>query len=198
MVLKFFADFYVNSILGLIRCISIITHMMMMRMTNPDSTALFFEALFGFVSFDLLPTDAMYAEMFKFDSEPYSDEADEIGYGSLLIIENSGSISILLLVNLLQQLIFWALARVLPQNNKVRNWLKNKLNDYWWGGAISFYNEIYICMSFGALINLYADMRFNGPVAVTVNNIYALIFTALLLFGPIILVVYLHRRLSVS
>ena len=87
---------------------------MMMRMTNPDSTALFFEALFGFVSFDLLPTDEIYGEMFKFNSEPYSDEADEIGYGSLLIIENSGSISILLLVNLLQQLIFWALARALP------------------------------------------------------------------------------------
>ena len=49
---------------------------MMMRMTNPDSTALFFEALFGFVSFDILPTDQMYAEIFNFNSEPYSEEAD--------------------------------------------------------------------------------------------------------------------------
>ena len=86
----------------------------------------------------------------------------------------------------------------MPQNNRIRKWLNNKLNDYWWGGAISFYNEIYICMSFGALINLYSDMRFNGPAAVAFNNFYALVFTALLLFGPILFVAFLYKSLRVK
>ena len=52
-------------------------------------------------------------------------------------------------------------------------------------------------MSFCALINLYSDMRFHGPAAVTFNNVYALIFSALLFFGPIILVIYLAKSLRV-
>ena len=198
MILKFFADFYINSILSLIRCVSIITHMMMIKMTNPDSTVFFFESLFEFVSFDFLPTDIIYGEMFNFDSEPYSKEAAEIGYESLLIIENSGSITILLFINLFQQFIFWGLSRVLPANNKARIWMTKSLGSYWWGGAISFYNEIYICMSFAAAINILADMRFNVNASITGNNIFALLFSALLLFGPIFGVYWLHKRYKVS
>ena len=76
--------------------------------------------------------------------------------------------------------------------------MTKSLNQYWWGGAISFYNEIYICMSFAAAINLWADMRFNGPASVTGNNIFNLIFSALLLFGPIFCVYWIHKRLKVT
>ena len=136
--------------------------------------------------------------MFNFDSEPYSLEAAEIGYESLLIIENSGSITILLFINLFQQFMFWGLSRVLPAHNKARAWMTKSLNGYWWSGAISFYNEIYICMSFAAGINLIGDMRFNGPANVTFNNLFAIFFSALLLFGPIFCVFWLHKSWKVS
>ena len=76
--------------------------------------------------------------------------------------------------------------------------MTKSLNSYWWGGAISFYNEIYICMSFAAVINLSADMRFNVPVSVTANNIFALVFSAILFFGPIFCVFWLHKRWKVT
>ena len=57
--------------------------------------------MFGFANFDLIPTDYIYEIIFGFENVPYSDQADEIGYGSHFIIENSGATTIFIVIMLL-------------------------------------------------------------------------------------------------
>lgn len=65
---------------------------MIMQLNYAAAVSIFYSTLFEFVTFDIVPTDEIYAEIFDFESEPYSDEADNIGYGSRLFIENTGSL----------------------------------------------------------------------------------------------------------
>ena len=68
---------------------------MMMQLKFPASAMIFYAALFEFVTFDLIPTDELYQKIFDFENkEPYSDEADNIGYSSRYLIFNSGSLTL--------------------------------------------------------------------------------------------------------
>ena len=49
-----------------------------------------------------MPTDDIYGEIFDFDSDPYSEEADNIGYGSRLFTENTGSLLVYIVIVALQ------------------------------------------------------------------------------------------------
>ena len=90
-VLSFFLKYGMNNVLGQVRSLQLITHLMMMQLNYPASSALFFGQIFEYVTFDLVPTDEIYGEVFDFDSEPYSNEAEQTGYESRLFIENTGS-----------------------------------------------------------------------------------------------------------
>ena len=65
-----------------------------MQLNYAATVAIFFSSVFEFVTFDIVPTDEIYGEIFDFESDPYSEEADRIGYGSRLVIENTGSLLI--------------------------------------------------------------------------------------------------------
>ena len=67
---------------------------MIMQLNYAAAVAIFFSSVFEFVTFDIVPTDDIYGEIFNFESDPYSEEADSIGYGSRLVIENTGSLLI--------------------------------------------------------------------------------------------------------
>ena len=60
----------------------------------PPVSVVFFAGILQSVTFDLLPTESIYAEIFGFTNEAYSEEAENIGYGSRYFIENAGSIPI--------------------------------------------------------------------------------------------------------
>ena len=64
--------------------------------------SVFYGSLFEFITFDIVPTDDIYGEMFEFDSDPYSEEADNIGYGSRLFTENTGSLLVYIFILALQ------------------------------------------------------------------------------------------------
>ena len=69
---------------------------MIITLQYPASISLFFSGVFEAVTFELLPSELIYEQIFDFvDSDkPYTEQADEIGYGSRLTFINSGSISI--------------------------------------------------------------------------------------------------------
>ena len=70
----------------------------MMQLNVPPSAIIFFSALFEFVTFDIVPTDAIYQTAFAWENTPYSESAENIGYESRQIIENTGSVPIFMVV----------------------------------------------------------------------------------------------------
>lgn len=90
-----------NSILSNVRCLSLITHLMMMQLNYPGNCVVFYGVVFNFVTFDVIPTDGIYGPIFNFDDEPFSEQAAVIGYESLHVITNSGSIPIFMIWNCL-------------------------------------------------------------------------------------------------
>ena len=87
-----------NNLLGQVRSLNFITHFMIMQLNYAAAVSVFYSSLFEFITFDVVPTDEIYGNIFEFESDPYSDEADDIGYGSRIFIENTGSLLVYLIV----------------------------------------------------------------------------------------------------
>ena len=173
VALQQFLSFSVNSMLGNVRNLQYVTHMMMMQLIFPASVGLFFSSLFEFVTYDVLPTDDIYVPIFGWNNEPYSDEAELIGYESRYTIENTGSLLIYLICIGLRTLLFYTiLKRCDPKFKRTRSWAKRKQNDFLFSGAIDFYNENYLCIVFSLGINS-SSFKLNS-LAEFVNNLFAI------------------------
>ena len=65
VVLQQFSDFGLNSVLGNVRNLQFVTHLMMMQLIYSAGVTLFFSTLLDFVTYDIIPTDEIYSEIFK-------------------------------------------------------------------------------------------------------------------------------------
>ena len=76
-LLSFLGYNLVAQILGQVRSLSLITHFLMMQLIVPQNAIIFYSGLFEFVTFDIIPTDAIYDKLFDdgWATEPYSEEA---------------------------------------------------------------------------------------------------------------------------
>ena len=101
-ILSYFGNFSASHLLSEVRNLSFISHFMMMQLVYPPLSVAFYAILFNFLTFDILPTDNIYVNVFGWENVPYSDNADAIGYPSRFLIENSGSITIFILLLILQ------------------------------------------------------------------------------------------------
>ena len=145
-----FKNFSVQNLLGQVRSLNYITHYMIMQLNYAAAVSIFYSTLFEFVTFDIVPTDEIYAEIFDFDSEPYSEEADNIGYGSRLFIENTGSLFIYAILIALKLLLVNAIIKFCSKHKKlkkVKKWAKRSKSGFLWAGAIEFQDELYLCVA---------------------------------------------------
>jgi hypothetical protein len=82
-----------DSLLGAIRSITIITHMTLITLIYPENVKTFFGSIFDLVAFELIQTDRLYPLIFEFDDVPYGEEFEALGYESGFIITNLGSLA---------------------------------------------------------------------------------------------------------
>jgi len=68
----------------------------------------------------MIPTEEIYEYFFGWTNVPYSEAADNIGYGSRVFIENTGSMLIYFLIILVEQLVV-ALLLKFSCSEKIRN-----------------------------------------------------------------------------
>ena len=121
-ILNILLQFSMNTLLSYVRSLSFITHFFLMQVMYPAIAVVFFSQILEFVTFDIIPTDDVYSYIFDFgDDSAYSDEADQVGYGSRFILVNIGSIGIFFTLTILQQIFFNFLYFAFPQG-RVRNW----------------------------------------------------------------------------
>lgn len=101
--------------------------------------------------------DAINEKLFQANKDqPYSDEADNLGYGSQHIVQNSGSIGIFVVLLAAQQLLASVTTRVTKKGGKANKWATNKKSSFRWAGFTNFLNEVYLNMAFAVCINAAA------------------------------------------
>lgn len=149
-----------------------ITHLQMMQLNVPPSAIIFFSALFEFVTFDIIPTEDIYAALLAWDNVPYSESAENIGYASRQIIENTGSVPIFLLIITLEQLIFAIIVRIV-KSGKLNKYAVGKREGFYYAGATDFFNETYINVCFAVCINT-SYIAF-GTTALMINTCIAFV-----------------------
>ena len=64
---NFFLGLSMNQLLSTIRCLSYITHLNMMELKLSPISVMFYQKFYEFVTFDIIPTDEIYAEIFDFE-----------------------------------------------------------------------------------------------------------------------------------
>ena len=183
-ILSYFRFYGMNTILSQVRSLSLITHFMMMQLRYPAGVSVFYSSIFEYVVFDFIPTDNLYESIFDFENkEPYSEQAEDIGYPSRYLIFNSGSITIFIFAYAISQLIYALLVRVLPSGNFVFKFVKNKRDDFMWAGLTDFVNETYLTLAFCILINT-TEYRFNNW-SNAFNSVFMTIVATILILWPL-------------
>ena len=61
VILSQIFKFSMNNLLGIIRSLSLITHMMLMQLIYAPTCVIFFGKILEFVTFDVIPTEDIYA-----------------------------------------------------------------------------------------------------------------------------------------
>ena len=83
-----------KELLGKVRNLSLITHFFMMQVNFPPNVMIFFSGIFEFVTFDLVPSEKIYALFISLEESPFSEEAGEIGYEYHQFIPNTGTVTL--------------------------------------------------------------------------------------------------------
>jgi hypothetical protein len=83
VLLSFILKKVLDSLLGLVRSLSIITHLTLIAVQYPENVSLFFNSLFDLVTFELINTEDLYPKIFEFTNmKAYSPQFDSLGYNS--------------------------------------------------------------------------------------------------------------------
>ena len=164
----------------------------MLALNYPASSITFFAIIFEYVTFDVIPTDNLYKQLFGFSlDDPYSAQADNVGYPTRIFIGNLGSIPIFMLINLLSQIFFYLLSKIVKRGRCARL-AQAKQDSFRWGGFNDFINEIFLTVSFAVSINFSKVDWSTTPM--TISNIFAIIMALVIIVVPNFIAIALHLR----
>ena len=171
-----------------------ITHFMMMQLLVPQNAAIFYGGLFEFVTFDIIPTDDIYDKLFDegWRTEPYSPEADGIGYGTRLLFSNLGSVFWIIIFLAILQSVFLTVSKFAHKDGRVKKFVDNRRASFFPGGLTDFAHEVYLIMSFGVCIN-FSELEFKR-VSTSFHNIFVIVCAVALVSGPIAIAINVGRQ----
>ena len=72
LILTIVGSHAVNKMLGGVKCLTVITHFMMMALNYPPVVSEYFSNLFEFSNFDIIPTEYIYKYLFGWKNIAYS------------------------------------------------------------------------------------------------------------------------------
>ena len=79
--------------------------MLLIGVILPANVTIFYSKIFEIVTFDLFEDFLYFGDLlelvFELEDEPFSERADELGYGSQFIVSNLGSVFIFFTLTLL-------------------------------------------------------------------------------------------------
>jgi hypothetical protein len=130
--------------LSIVTTLAIILHMFLVTLNYPVQMMNFFGMLFPLITFDAIPTTKLYEKMFNFaeisTDQPLTDQFNTVGYSSIFLVNNVGSVYLVLHLQVFILLVFWLLHRnkSLQKFKRVHNKIGKTLKEALWGGCFVF------------------------------------------------------------
>jgi len=180
---------------GLISSIQVIMHTFLFNVALPQNAQLFCSKFMFIASFNLIPTDPIFDKLFALrDTEPPSTSYVELGYGSLSLFHNLGTLFFLLTAHLIGVMIYCILCICCDSEN-LPKWIKEHLFK---GAFIRFFMESYL------QIAISVALSFTWPMALSwqdkFQQSFTIILCLMLIAVPVFHFAYLacHRELLVD
>ena len=77
----------INLILGAVKQLQITSHIMLVNLPTPANLNIFFSILMQLVTLNFIDTTKFVNKLMNLDSvNPFTDQFDEVGYGSLYVL----------------------------------------------------------------------------------------------------------------
>jgi hypothetical protein len=176
--------------------------MFLVTLDYPVELMIFFNLFFPLITFDVFPVADTYEKWFHFSEittdHPLTDQYNIVGYGSLLVIPNLGSLWLIALIRILLPFFFWTLKRCKPFRcvPVMQRAIERLANSIIWCGTIGFFASNYLVLSVTSYIGS-TDLRFGRQYNVTENfcsllSIIGLFFSIAL---PVTIFVFFYKKL---
>ena len=181
-----FSGYSMNSILSEVRSLSMITHFNIMQLNYSPLITAFYGAIFPFINFDLFNVDGklddFYALIFpRLNDKAFSPEAKEIGYETLWISLNMGSQTMLIFLSAFSFVFFFLLSKC--TNGRVQRFATNRNQRFKWAGMTNLVNEVYLNMSFAAIMNTTALSMKNWDLCF--QSVFTVLMDIVLVVWPV-------------
>ncbi len=182
-----------NQILDAVKALQITSHLMLINVQQPANSQIFCGLLMSILSLQLIPTSDYFSAWFKLDEEgnqPINDNFDNLGYSSLYIIQNMGTLLLVMVAPVVWYLACFCLMYLWEGSSqkyrygKIRNFL-------FFNGTFSFFNETFLIVSLCCAISTFY-FRFN-TLGNVFNSFLTLGFGAILIVFPLVVTVYYTR-----
>ena len=163
------------------------------KISLPSNIAVVFSVLMHIASFDIFPTEWLFDKIFK-DLEhtnPLTVNFEAVGFESLWLIYNLGSITIIILglpFLMLFVLILSALGKYFHKAEAASHYLKRKL---FWNAFIRLITESYTMLIIGCMINSKHIKWYN--LSAGINSLLVYLIFIVLISYPIFIVYYLNK-----
>ena len=87
----------INLILGAVKQLQITSHIMLVNLPTPANLNTFFSLLMQLVTLNFIDTTKFVDKIMKLDYvDPYSEQFNEVGYGSLYVFQNLGTLAFIM------------------------------------------------------------------------------------------------------
>lgn len=127
--------------------------MCLVQLNYPVEMMNFFGLLFPLITFDVFPVSGAYERWFHFTEittdHALNDQFNTVGYGSIFLINNVGSLFFFVIINIIAPLILWLLRRYKPLKRVkiVQSKIDSLASNTLWSGTIGFFASNYLVLS---------------------------------------------------
>ena len=160
--------------------------------------------MFPIISFNTVPTTWLYEKIFRFSKiqtdYPLTNQFNDIGYGSIFIVTNLGSLYLMITLWVIL-LTLTVLLRKFQVFDRFE-YLKKKINNYYeenfWNGIMDVFFQSYLVLAVSSFIGSN-DLRLDSSYSTTeiYNSVLAIVVMTLTVAFPFILFIVLNFKLRI-
>jgi hypothetical protein len=127
--------------------------MFLVQLNYPVEMMNFFGLLFPLITFDVFPVSDAYERWYHFSEittdHALNDQFSTVGYGSIFLISNIGSLFLFVILNVLAPSLLWLLRRYKPfkRIKLVQSKIDSLAAKMLWSGTIGFFASNYLVLS---------------------------------------------------
>ena len=154
LVMNFFLAASLQQLWQMINTQQIIILLPLFRITLPSNIAIVFNLLMKIAAFDVIRTDGLYDQILDLPhTEPLTPNFEAVGFESLLLLYNLGSISLIALALLLTMIGVHVLTYVPTRFHRIHNFANKLEKALYWNSFIRIMTESFMVVLICCMIN---------------------------------------------